>query len=282
MRLQVAVLGWNLLWILAGCGGSKQELPSPDEIARIGDEGITRAAFDTHLEQALAPSGELLTSEALSALLDQYLGERLLLRLARERGLANEGEPAATALERLLEARGVRRLPSEAALREHYERDLSRYREREQVELEQILLEDRRSAELARRRLAAGSSMESVEKELVNAVRLVDRTVVPVAELPRAVAELIFGLGPGEVSGVLTVEYGTLVFRLVRRIPEQQLSFEQARERIVQELLQQSADRAVDELLAEARSRYAVRVFGRNLTFAYQGIYPAEDVNGGG
>lgn len=260
--------------LAAACARSQPDLPGPDQIARIGGTGIDRNGYERYLEGALAPSPELLSSEALSGLLDQYLEEQLLLRLAREELKLPAEATSLEAIEALLEARGVRDELPEEDLRERFARDPDRYRLPEQVELEQILLVDRRAAEIARRRLASGASLEETVRELGEAVILVDRTVHSVRELPASVAELVFGLKPGEVSRLFAVEHGVHVFRLVERKAERQPSFEETRERLAAEARQEAADRAVARLLEEAQSRYAVEVFDRNLPFAYRGRFP--------
>lgn len=280
MSLRAVLAGAVALSFLLGCGRRALDASDPNVIAKVGDTRIPREAFERYVSQTLSEQGTLLSSEALSALLDQFLDEQVLLRLAQEQGLVEKEAPASRALDRLLEAQGVRKIPPEAALRAHYERDPVRYRFPEQVELEQVLVDDRRSGELARRWFEAGKGLEEIEKQLGSSARLVDRTVQSVAELPRAISEAVFALKPGEASRVLSTDSGFLVFRLVRRLPERQLSFEEARERVVADLLEDSANRTVEALLQEGRSRYAVRVLERNLSFAYRGNYPKEEDRG--
>ncbi|HEX2164574.1 MAG TPA: hypothetical protein VHM02_11550, partial [Thermoanaerobaculia bacterium] len=84
----------------------------PERVATIGSEDVRWEEFERYLERHLGESGASLGSDVLSELFDQFLAERLLLRLAAERGLVAGGaEPRTGALRR----RAVDRLLAAAA-----------------------------------------------------------------------------------------------------------------------------------------------------------------------
>ena len=62
------------------------------------------------------------------------------------------------------------------------------------------------------------------------------------------------------------------------KLPAETVPLEAARGEIERELLERRADSLLDELAEEARRRYDVSVWERNLPFNYRGIYRAEAV----
>ena len=94
-----------LLVLLLGACGAPRDLPEPDVVARIGGEDVRRAEFETYLVRN-AGGGETLASEPLSVLFDRFVEERLLCRLAGQRGVAARDDPPRRAVDALLAADG--------------------------------------------------------------------------------------------------------------------------------------------------------------------------------
>ncbi|HLE85527.1 MAG TPA: hypothetical protein VJG13_14395, partial [Thermoanaerobaculia bacterium] len=69
---------------LAACGSGA---PAPETVARVGGAEVSYAAFTGYVEAETGGPAAALEGPVLSRLLDQYLTERLLVRLAVERGL---------------------------------------------------------------------------------------------------------------------------------------------------------------------------------------------------
>lgn len=261
---------------------------SPDVVAEIEGEPVRYPEFEAYVERAVGGSGSSLGSEVLSQLFDQFLEERLLLRLAAARGLlpeyAAEAPPRRRrVVDRLLAdaaARAGREAPEAAELEAWYEEHRDRYRRPERVRVRQILVEERETAEEALGRLRGGADFADVARDL---------SIEPGAdttggaqgelardELPPAFAEVIFRLQPSEVSGVVEADYGFHVFQVTERLPAEVLPLEAVRDDVERALRQERADRSLDELVAEARGRYDVSVWDRNLPFNYRGRYLAE------
>jgi parvulin-like peptidyl-prolyl isomerase len=93
-------------------------------------------------------------------------------------------------------------------------------------------------------------------------------------DLPPAFAEALFALAPGELSGVLEAAYGFHVFQVTARLPLHQLTLAEAEPEIRATLERESADRALEALVAEARRRYTLDVYVRNLPFRYRAAPP--------
>jgi parvulin-like peptidyl-prolyl isomerase len=75
------------------------------------------------------------------------------------------------------------------------------------------------------------------------------------------------------VSGLVPAEYGFHIFQVTERRPAEVVPLAQARGEIVAKLRQQRADRLLRSLVQQARTRYNVVVYERNLPFGYEGSY---------
>jgi hypothetical protein len=284
-RAPVAVA---LAAVLVGCGVSTPP-PSPEVVAEIESEAVRYADFETYVAQALGESGSSLSSDVLSRLFDQFLEERLLVLLAAERGLLPEDAAEGRfgrrrALDLLLadEARreDAGRVPADDEVAAWYAAHRDEFQRPERVRLRQILVENREQAEELRRRIVAGADFSTVA-----AAAAADPDVAATVgfqgelsrqDLPPAFAEVIFDLEPGVVSEVVEAEYGFHLFLVGERLPAETLPLEAVRDDVERRLLQAAADRRLVALAEEARQRYDVTVWDRNLPFNYRGVYGDE------
>lgn len=271
---------WRTLAALC-CGallacGAEPQLVGPDVIARLAGEEIEYARFSRYLERNLGESGGALESEALSSLLDRFLDERLLVRLAVDRRLVAGVPNAAAAVEALLGSDPAPPI-TETTIASYFAEHADEFREAEKVALRVLRTDERAAAERARRELAAGAEFAAVARRL---------SLDPTAEqggaqgeltrddLPPELAEAAFRLPPGGVSEVLRTSGGFYLLRVDERIPARVSPLAEVRDEIRRRLVGARADRALARFVAEARSRYAVQVFDRNLPFVYGGEFP--------
>lgn len=270
--------------LLAAAAGCRQEpVVAPERVATIAAEDVHWEEFERYLERHLGESGASLGSDVLSELFDQFISERLLVSLAIERGLVAARSTGGAGLPR----RAVDRLLSAAARDEpeptahdaaaFYAMHRHDFERPARVRLRQILLDDRATAERALAEVRAGASFDAVGARLA-----ADPAVVADAgyqgelsrdDLPRALADVIFSLAPGEVSEVVAAEYGFHLFQVVERLAAETVPIDQARPEIERRMRQDAADRLLERLVDEARRRYAVSVHDRNLPFNYRGRY---------
>ncbi len=276
-RILAGALGPSLLAAALGCS-SQPPLPGPDVVARLAGEEVRYVDFEAFLRANVGEAGGALASEALSNLFDRFLTEAALTRLAVDRGAVPAATEAREAIEALLAAEPAG-APAEAEVAAWYAAHAAEFRRPERVELRQILTEERLLAERARRELKVGQPFADV------LARLGDGAVAPASgdqgvlardELPAAFAGIVFRLKDGEVSDVVPAEYGFHVFQVVRHLPAETLPLDAVREEIRARLAGERADAAFARLVAEAKSRYAVEVFDRNLPFNYRGTFPVE------
>ncbi|HEX9941922.1 MAG TPA: peptidylprolyl isomerase [Thermoanaerobaculia bacterium] len=251
--------------------------PAADAAARIGETEVRYSEFESYLSRSVGDAG-VLGSDVLSELFDQFLDERLLARLAADRGLVRSaGGPAGPrrAIDALLQE-GLRQEPGPAEVAAYYRAHQGDFARPERVRLRQILTEDRATAEEARREIAAGQPFEEVARRLSRDPSAASggyQGELSRGDLPPAFAEVIFALEPGEVSRLVPAEYGFHIFQVVDREPAQVVPLEQARGEILRRLRQERADRLLASLVREARGHYNVTVYDRNLPFGYEGSY---------
>jgi len=272
-----ALLATLLAVAASGCS-ERRPLPSSDVVARLGGDELRYGAFNAYLDANVGESDGGLESEALSALLDQFLEERMLVRLAVERGLVAPAAGAAAAVSALLDAEGSAPLTS-SAIAGYFAEHSEEFRSPERVALRVIRTESRVGADRARRELRSGADFGEVARRLSSdptAEMGGEQGELARDELPRKFADAIFALRPGEVSAVLSSDEGFYLFQVTQKVPERALAFDEARDEIVRRLSAARANRAYARFVAEAASKYAVAVYDRNLPFAYRGRFPVE------
>ncbi|MEM7480481.1 MAG: peptidylprolyl isomerase [Acidobacteriota bacterium] len=269
-RRNVPTPGWWLVALALACA---PEAPtSPDLVARLDGEDIVYRDFELHLVELLRDDAEGLDNVTLSRLFDRFLDERLLVRLAVDQVLVPEGAAPRSAIDRLME-RDPPPEPSAAEIIRAYERRRDSLARPERVRLRQILVEERATAERAAERLAQGEAFEAVAQDLSTIPSAASgglRGELARTDLPPAFVDPIFGLDEGEVSGVVEAEYGFHIFQVMERLPADRPTLDEARPEILRSLRQSAAEARVRQLAAEARSRYNLQIFARNLPFNYQ------------
>lgn len=272
MRILRAFPPLALAAALTACGSAG---PSPDTVAAVGGAEVTYAELAAYVEAETDSPAAALESPVLSRLLDQHLTERLLVRVALERGLVGPDPRTREALAALLES-----APADEPVRPEA---LARYRDRrdeltlpDRVRLRQVLTETREDAEAAHAELAAGADFADVAR------RFSEDPSAPYGgvqgelareDLPEEFADVIFDLEPGQVSEVVPAEYGFHIFQVTARLPRRVVPFDEAETALAERIREERLRSWLDGLVEEARSRYAVRVYQKNIPFDYQGAF---------
>jgi parvulin-like peptidyl-prolyl isomerase len=247
-------------------------------VARIGPEEIRYGRFEDYVKRTAGDGETVLAGDVLSQLFDQFLDEELLVRLAVDRGLVRDGASAAArrrAVDALLAAE-LKKEPGPEEVAAYYQAHRDAFARPERIRLRQILTEDRATAERALRELGQGADFAQLARQLSHDPSAASggfQGELSRQDLPPAFADVIFSLAPGEVSRLVPAEYGFHIFQVVSRSPAEVVPLDGARGEIVERLRQEGADQALAELVGEARRRYNVDVYGRNLPFEYRGSY---------
>lgn len=272
----------------AGCGG---ETPAGGNVLVIlGDVQLSHADFQAYVERNVErnvnpgdseqegerePSETPLESAVLSRLFDQFLEERLLVRLAHDQGLEKEQKSQRAAVDFLIQAAGALEIGA-SEIQSYYENHREEFQRPEQVRLRQILVADAKIAAEAREAILEGEDFAVVAartSEEPQAARGGDQGRLGRDDLPPAFADIIFNLEPGDVSDIIAADYGYHLFQVVERYPAQLVSLAAAREQIEEKLLRQRADELVAGFVQTAKERYHVEVFRNHFPFDYQGGY---------
>jgi parvulin-like peptidyl-prolyl isomerase len=255
-------------------GCRREPVPGLDVVALVEEAEIRYGQFEDYVERNVGETEVVLSSQVLSRLFDQFLDEELLRGLAVERGLVAEGVDSRQTIDSLL-ATSTAVWVTHAEVVAYYEAYQEEFARPERVRLRQILVEDRAAAEQAARDLAAGQDFVAVASRLARSSPNLfgDQGELTREDLPPIFVETIFDLEPGEVSDVVPAEYGYHIFQVTERFPDEQVPLTEAAPEIRERLRRSRADDYLAGLVAEARSRYNVRVFERNLPFNYQGFY---------
>jgi hypothetical protein len=244
--------------------------------ARIGDQDVRYSEFQEYLARTADDSDGALASDVLSELFDQFLDEKLLVRMAVDRGVlpAGKGGPR-EAIDALL-VTGMKAEPTGAEVARYYEAHRQEFVRPERVRLRQILTEDRASAERILQQLAAGADFTALAQRLSrdpSAATGGYQGELSREDVPPAFMDVIFSLQPGEVSRIVPAEYGFHIFQVVGRSPAGVVPLDEAREEIGERLRQERADRLLADLVRDGRAKYNVVVHARNLPFNYKGSY---------
>jgi PPIC-type PPIASE domain len=263
------------LFLALALGCTPSGFPPSDAAARIDGDEIPYQQFETYLGNNVGSEKSSLAPQTLAKLFEKFLDEELLVRAAVEAGAVPRELPRREAIRKVLSEASIVQISDEEvaafyqANRQHFERP-------ERVRLRQILVAERAEAEEALEALRAGEAFADVARRLSidpNAHRGGDQGELAEADLPPAFVEPVFGLRAGEISPIVEAEYGYHIFQVVERRGGALDSLAESEDEIRTILQQQRADEAMARLLEEARSRYNVLVYGRNLPFEYRGAY---------
>ncbi len=276
LRQLVLVLGLLCGVLLSAC-----QRPAPlgsDVVVEIAGEPISYAKFETYLRSNVQAE-RALDDVVLSRLFDQFLDGELLNRLAVERGLL---DPQATARQAI--AFLLRSLPQEpwdpATIQQYYEVHAQEFELPERVHLRQILVPEEAQARAVRDALAAGDNFAQVAARFSQEPKASlggDQGWFAVADLPPAFAETIDRLRPGEISNVLSADYGYHIFQVVDRAPARRIPLAEAADEIRQTLERRRIDEQVTQWIHEGRGRYPVEIHRSNFPFTYEGEYAQQN-----
>lgn len=272
---------WVILALLL-IPGCHRGPPPPHAVARIDGEQLTHAEFERFLQRNAVDDVPALEGAVLSTLLDQFVDERLLLRLGRDQlGLGEHVQPR-EAVSSLLASSSTE--PRDEQVLDWYRANREAYRRPERVRLHQVLVTDRATAERLREDWATGANFSEVRRrwEASPAVHIGQEGEFSRTDLPPGVADVVFALAEGAVSEVLSADYGFHVLQVVRRFPAGVAELPEVESALRAELREQARAQALARLVEQARERYNVRVFERNLPFDYGGTYSSSKADGTG
>jgi hypothetical protein len=267
-------LSWIAVAVAISCGRPSSRY-STDTVAVVEGKPVSlvsfRAYFASNAGRPIAESSPAVAS----GLFDQFLREEIWRRTAGQSGPDDELlRREAPSL--LLSRAGPLVSPSDAEINQEYDRHPERYHRAEEAQVGRIFTRLKPDAEKARSRVVKGEDFEKVAREVSqspDAGRGGRLGLIARGDLPSEFESAIFRLRPGEVSPLIAAEGGFLLFKLIAKTPERDLTREEAQPEIRQRLSRDKADRYLSSLVERARQEHRVEVFAGKLPFVYTGEF---------
>ena len=264
------------LALLAG-DANEGRLPA-HAAASVNGELIRLEELDRATAALASDRREPLGEADRARVLERLVEEELLVQRGLELGLARHdrrvrGDLVAAVIELAVSQAGERE-PSEAELRDFYERHRAYFARTERLWVERLFVragsqrsetEARTRAAEAAAQLRAGEDFAAVEAALGDPqVAPVPAGLLPPAKLREylgpAAAQTAAALAVGETSEPLDAPGGVAVLRVLERAPGFAPPFEEVEEAVRAELLRRDGDAALRDYLEELRERAEVQL----------------------
>ncbi|MFH0799011.1 MAG: peptidyl-prolyl cis-trans isomerase [Pseudomonadota bacterium] len=145
----------------------------------------------------------------------------------------------------------------------YYKSHIQEFNQPAQYRARQILVNTRNQAEEILAKLKQGGDFAEFARQYSTSPdgkRGGDLGYFDASAYPPAFSEICGKLQAGETSDVVQTDYGFQIFQLLDRRPSRQISFEEASERIKQELKEESARAAIEKWAEGLRSKAKVAV----------------------
>lgn len=254
-------------------------------IAKVGDIEITQADLEMFIdEQPERMKGDFAGPEGERVALRRMVEQTLMVMGAVDRKLYNDQIVARSlvmqrrlTLDKAMRQYGLLRnaAPTEAQLREFYEKNIGRYKQQGLVRARHIECATKADADSAWRRLQGKGpkddwvhvceefSLNDKTKKLAgDAGWMSEGTVVPLIEAGVAFSTAVFKLPIG-VSPPLQVGDKWHVVEITHREFERDSSFDEVKDTVKNEMMPGFQDDIIKDYLKEARAKYGVELKGR-------------------
>ena len=135
--------------------------------------------------------------------------------------------------------------------------------EPEQVHAAQIVVKELDQAKEIRAKLREGAKFADLARERslsADAKDGGDLGWFPRGVMPRQFDEVAFSLGPGQISDVVSTDYGFHVFKVLERRPARKKDLARVRAEVERRLLRGKQEQAQTDFVIQLRSKAAVRI----------------------
>src|SRR5213075_2144611 len=160
--------------------------------------------------------------------------------------------------------------PSDAEVREQYDKRPNDFKSGEEVHVRQILVHDENLANEIVDRLRKGEHFEDLSSQYSlapNAKKGGDIGYVSRGELPKMFEDVIFALKPGQISNVIRTDSSFHVFRVDERRGPGTVDLQTAAPVIRQRLHEEAVRDRIAQLVGKSRSDLQISVLTRRLPF---------------
>ena len=223
---------------------------------------------------AMGPRGrDYMTPEGQKQILEELINRRLLLASAKRELL--EFDPAfkaelARAKDELLTRFAIRRAVegvrvSDDKVKAYYEAHRGEWQSGETVRASHILVDSREKAESIRQRLLSGAlSFEDAaraESTCPSREQGGDLGVFGRGQMVKEFEDAAFSLAPGEISEPVETQFGWHLIRVAEKSDGGEVSFEQIREQLKEQLLAEEQQKAYESKINQLKILFPVDRF---------------------
>ena len=241
-----------LLLVAAGCHRRPPEDPSAAPVAWVNGQVLTRAEFERELARSLElPDGSTApTPDQLGAL------RRTVLQAGLDRLLFVQ--------EKLFHELVYPRVAvTEEEIRAELDAHPELLQEPEQVHAAQIVVKELDQAKEIRAKLREGAKFADLARERslsADAKDGGDLGWFPRGVMPPQFDAVAFSLGTGQISDVVTTDYGFHIFKLIERRPARKKDLASVRAEVERQLLRAKQEQAQTDFVTQLRSKADIRI----------------------
>jgi peptidyl-prolyl cis-trans isomerase C len=255
----------------SGTGGGEESnrgARGTDALAQVNSASLR----DAELRQLIPPDlRETITGSEIREIIDRWVETELLFQKAMQEGLDRDPELAESLRQMQRQVLADEFLQRELKNRVRVSNDeiLAYYRQHtdeytQEVHIRHIVLNSAEEAEQVLQQLRAGGDFRTLARQYStdpSASEGGDLGFLGKGAMNPAFEPDVFRMAPNEVRGPIASSFGFHIVQVVERRPATEpVSFELARDEILQSLLLEKRQRATGEILSALRQGAAVRV----------------------
>ncbi len=282
---------YRILWcVLAICFLLSNQALAEKVIAEVGPYKLYDTELqglmenDPQIKQILQAKPELKT-QVLKSLIERWVNVSLFALAGKDAKLSDDAEVKKKLVDSekmILAEEYLQRKVSqinftEAELKDYYEKNKANYREPEGVKVRHILIyvpkdADKKTQEKAlnrakqiRAQLLKGAKFEELAKihsdDTASREKGGDLGVLRAGETVPEFEKSVFKLKPGEISEPIHSPYGYHIVRVEKKIPPKELTFDEVKARVKEDLMKEKERETFQRLLQELTQKYEPKIY---------------------
>lgn len=231
-------------------------------VARVNGVDITESDLDLAASEVGSRLSQLPLPDRRRVLLQFIIENELLAAAAEEANLASSEEFEARlkyhrrlALREAYFEKSIRGAVNDAAVRKIYDENIGALKPEPQVHARHILVETKEEAEAVAERLKKGEDFAAVAKEMSKDPRAEggDLGFFGRSQMVKPFSEAAFALEVDEISKPVQTPFGWHIIKIEEKRDRKPPSFEDVKDALMAQLVQQMAAKTVQELNATAK-----------------------------
>jgi parvulin-like peptidyl-prolyl isomerase len=158
---------------------------------------------------------------------------------------------------------------SDAEVKDYYDQNVEEFKLPERIHVFQVMVKDEADAVQARKAILAGTDFATIAKERSqspDAAKGGDLGFFSRGQLPPEFESAVFNLKEGETSDVVRSTYGLHIFKVIKKEKAREMSFAEAKDKIVEILRTTKRDEEFAGWLARIKSGVPVTIYPEALS----------------